>query len=29
LFPTLEFPPCPSRGNFDVREVVTSTYFFN
>ncbi|KAK3134241.1 hypothetical protein QOZ80_6AG0546730 [Eleusine coracana subsp. coracana] len=29
LFPTLEFPPCPPQGNFDVREVLTSTYFFN
>lgn len=28
-FPTLEFPPCPPQGNFDVREVLTSTYFFN
>lgn len=29
LFPTVEFPPCPAQGNFDVREVLTSTYFFN
>ncbi|XP_062229432.1 DNA-directed RNA polymerase 3, chloroplastic-like [Phragmites australis] len=29
LFPTLEFPPCPPQGNFDVREVLASTYFFN
>ncbi|CAO1948721.1 unnamed protein product [Urochloa humidicola] len=29
LFPTLEFPPCPPQGNFDVREVLNSTYFFN
>ncbi|XP_062178704.1 DNA-directed RNA polymerase 3B, chloroplastic-like [Phragmites australis] len=29
LFPALEFPPCPPQGNFDVREVLTSTYFFN
>ncbi|KAL6874119.1 hypothetical protein ACP4OV_014201 [Aristida adscensionis] len=28
-FPALEFPPCPPQGNFDVREVLTSTYFFN
>ncbi|TKW22060.1 hypothetical protein SEVIR_4G204400v4 [Setaria viridis] len=28
-FPTLEFPPCPPQGNFDVREVLNSTYFFN
>uniref|UniRef100_A0A0E0E4I9 DNA-directed RNA polymerase n=1 Tax=Oryza meridionalis TaxID=40149 RepID=A0A0E0E4I9_9ORYZ len=28
-FPTLEFPPCPSQGDFDVREVLASTYFFN
>lgn len=29
LFPTVEFPPCPAQGNFNVREVLTSTYFFN
>ncbi|VAI80753.1 unnamed protein product [Triticum turgidum subsp. durum] len=29
LFPTVEFPPCPAQGNFDVREVLKSTYFFN
>ncbi|KAL5200714.1 hypothetical protein ABZP36_021917 [Zizania latifolia] len=28
-FPTLEFPPCPPQGDFDVREVLASTYFFN
>uniref|UniRef100_A0A0E0LE47 DNA-directed RNA polymerase n=1 Tax=Oryza punctata TaxID=4537 RepID=A0A0E0LE47_ORYPU len=28
-FPTLEFPPCPSQGDFNVREVLASTYFFN
>ncbi|XP_051204605.1 DNA-directed RNA polymerase 3B, chloroplastic [Lolium perenne] len=29
LFPTVQFPPCPPQGNFNVREVLTSTYFFN
>ncbi|CAI0553079.1 unnamed protein product [Linum tenue] len=28
-FPTLTFPPLPERGDFDLREVLRSTYFFN
>ncbi|CAI0458274.1 unnamed protein product, partial [Linum tenue] len=28
-FPTLTFPPLPERGDFDLREVLHSTYFFN
>lgn len=28
-FPTLSFPPLPERGDFDLREVLESTYFFN
>ncbi|KAJ4958014.1 hypothetical protein NE237_025125 [Protea cynaroides] len=28
-YPTLEFPPLPHRGNFDLREVLKSPYFFN
>ncbi|KAK7386652.1 hypothetical protein VNO78_26986 [Psophocarpus tetragonolobus] len=28
-FPTLQFPPLPERGDFDLREVLESTYFFN
>ncbi|XP_027918914.1 DNA-directed RNA polymerase 1B, mitochondrial-like [Vigna unguiculata] len=28
-FPTLNFPPLPERGDFDLREVLESTYFFN
>ncbi|XP_068651782.1 DNA-directed RNA polymerase 3, chloroplastic-like isoform X2 [Aristolochia californica] len=28
-FPGLSFPPLPSRGNFDLREVLRSSYFFN
>lgn len=28
-FPTLKFPPLPERGDFDLREVLESTYFFN
>ncbi|KAG6473487.1 DNA-directed RNA polymerase 1B, mitochondrial-like [Zingiber officinale] len=28
-FPTLEFPPLPERGDFDPRDVLNSTYFFN
>lgn len=28
-FPTLKFPPLPERGNFDLREVLKSPYFFN
>ena len=27
--PTLTFPPLPDRGNFDLREVLESPYFFN
>ncbi|CAI0552881.1 unnamed protein product [Linum tenue] len=27
--PTLTFPPLPERGDFDLREVLRSTYFFN
>ncbi|KAL8518413.1 hypothetical protein ACS0TY_009699 [Phlomoides rotata] len=28
-FPNLKFPPLPERGDFDLREVLESTYFFN
>ncbi|KAK2663200.1 hypothetical protein Ddye_001774 [Dipteronia dyeriana] len=28
-FPTLSFPPLPERGDFDLREVLESAYFFN
>ncbi|KMZ74274.1 DNA-directed RNA polymerase [Zostera marina] len=28
-YPTLEFPPLPERGDFDIKEVLNSTYFFN
>ncbi|KAL7132631.1 hypothetical protein ABFS83_12G087600 [Erythranthe nasuta] len=28
-FPKLKFPPLPERGDFDLREVLDSTYFFN
>ncbi|KAL2234913.1 UNVERIFIED_CONTAM: DNA-directed RNA polymerase 1B, mitochondrial [Sesamum indicum] len=28
-FPNLNFPPLPERGDFDLREVLESTYFFN
>ncbi|GKC93199.1 DNA-directed RNA polymerase 1, mitochondrial [Tanacetum coccineum] len=28
-FPKLEFPPLPERGDFDLKEVLKSTYFFN
>ncbi|PON76758.1 DNA-directed RNA polymerase, phage-type [Trema orientale] len=28
-FPTLKFPPLPDRGDFDLREVLESPYFFN
>ncbi|KAK1292190.1 hypothetical protein QJS10_CPB17g00167 [Acorus calamus] len=28
-FPTLDFPPLPTRGDFDLREVLESPYFFN
>ncbi|KAL1218508.1 DNA-directed RNA polymerase 1 [Cardamine amara subsp. amara] len=28
-FPDLSFPPIPERGDFDLREVLQSTYFFN
>ncbi|KAI4314037.1 hypothetical protein L6164_026980 [Bauhinia variegata] len=28
-FPTLGFPPLPERGDFNLREVLESTYFFN
>ncbi|CAN1244350.1 DNA-directed RNA polymerase 2B, chloroplastic/mitochondrial [Linum perenne] len=28
-FPTLSFPPLPERGDFELREVLQSTYFFN
>ncbi|TKY58551.1 DNA-directed RNA polymerase 1B [Spatholobus suberectus] len=28
-FPTLNFPPLPERGDFDLQEVLESTYFFN
>lgn len=28
-FPTLTFPPLPERGDFDLKEVLNSPYFFN
>ncbi|CAN0876157.1 DNA-directed RNA polymerase 2B, chloroplastic/mitochondrial [Linum grandiflorum] len=28
-FPTVPFPPLPERGDFDLRDVLHSTYFFN
>uniref|UniRef100_M8C8F6 DNA-directed RNA polymerase n=1 Tax=Aegilops tauschii TaxID=37682 RepID=M8C8F6_AEGTA len=28
-FPKLKFPPLPERGNFDMKDVLQSTYFFN
>lgn len=28
-FPTLSFPPLPERGDFDMRDVIESPYFFN
>ncbi|GLT77095.1 hypothetical protein SLA2020_487120 [Shorea laevis] len=28
-YPTLKFPPLPDRGDFDLREVLESPYFFN
>ncbi|KAJ4755143.1 DNA-directed RNA polymerase [Rhynchospora pubera] len=28
-FPNLSFPPLPERGDFDLKEVLDSTYFFN
>ncbi|KAI9092039.1 hypothetical protein K1719_027974 [Acacia pycnantha] len=28
-FPSLKFPPLPARGDFDLREVLESSYFFN
>lgn len=28
-FPSLTFPPLPERGEFDLREVLESPYFFN
>jgi len=28
-FPSLSFPPLPERGDFDLREVLESPYFFN
>uniref|UniRef100_A0A2P2MCM3 DNA-directed RNA polymerase n=1 Tax=Rhizophora mucronata TaxID=61149 RepID=A0A2P2MCM3_RHIMU len=28
-FPKLKFPPIPERGDFDLRDVLKSTYFFN
>ncbi|XP_073139231.1 DNA-directed RNA polymerase 1B, mitochondrial-like [Henckelia pumila] len=28
-FPNINFPPLPERGDFDLREVLESTYFFN
>lgn len=28
-FPTLSFPPLPERGDFDLRDVLESPYFFN
>lgn len=28
-FPSLNLPPLPARGDFDLREVLNSTYFFN
>lgn len=29
MFPTLNFPPLPERGDFDLTEVLKSPYFFN
>ncbi|KAI9082853.1 hypothetical protein K1719_035183 [Acacia pycnantha] len=28
-FPSLSFPPLPERGDFDLRDVLESPYFFN
>ncbi|KAK8950145.1 hypothetical protein KSP40_PGU017990 [Platanthera guangdongensis] len=28
-FPSLSFPPLPERGDFDIKDVLNSTYFFN
>lgn len=28
-YPTLQFPPLPERGNFDLQKVLRSPYFFN
>ncbi|KAL6529270.1 DNA-directed RNA polymerase 1A [Orobanche gracilis] len=28
-FPKLKFPPLPERGDFELREVLDSAYFFN
>ncbi|KAJ0969478.1 hypothetical protein J5N97_022355 [Dioscorea zingiberensis] len=28
-FPSLSFPPLPERGDFDLKDVLDSTYFFN
>lgn len=28
-FPTLSFPPLPDRGDFDLSDVLESSYFFN
>lgn len=28
-FPELNFPPLPERGDFDLKEVLKSPYFFN
>nr|GMC59505.1 DNA-directed RNA polymerase 2A [Ipomoea batatas] len=28
-FPMLSFPPLPERGDFDLKDVLESTYFFN
>jgi DNA-directed RNA polymerase len=28
-FPTLKFPPLPDRGDFNMKDVLESTYFFN
>lgn len=28
-FPGLKFPPLPERGDFDLKEVLESPYFFN
>ena len=28
-FPKLKFPPLPERGDFDMKEVLESPYFFN
>lgn len=28
-FPTLTFPPLPERGDFDLKDVLESPYFFN